>query len=97
MYNPALPMTMKFVGEQFCGDNREQMMLVGKIPEDSEHRPEIIFRGNGTDEAFHIRLDMEAEFIERWANSQNMTTSRSGYPGDGTSIDIDEPFIIRYL
>ena len=95
MYNPDLPLTMKFVGQEFCGDNREQMMVVGKIPADSEERPEIIFRGNGTDEAFHIRIDVDAEFVERWANQQNATTGAAGYPGDGTSVDRDEPFVIR--
>ena len=95
MYNPDLPMTLKFVGQEFCGDNQDQMLVVGKIPADSEERPEIIFRGNGTDEAFHIRLDVDAEYVERWANSQNATTGAAGYPGDGTSVDRDEPFVIR--
>ena len=61
VYNPTLPMVMKFKGVSFCDDNREQMMIVGKIPADSELRPEIIFRGNGTDEAFHFRIDVDAE------------------------------------
>ena len=61
VYNPTLPLVMKFKGVSFCGDNREQMMVVGKIPAESEERPEIVFRGNGTDEAFHFRIDVDAE------------------------------------
>ena len=61
VYNPTLPMVMKFKGVSFCDDNREQMMVVGKIPADSEERPEFVFRGNGTDEAFHFRIDVDAE------------------------------------
>jgi len=95
VYNPTLPMVMKFKGVSFCDDNREQMMIVGKIPADSELRPEIIFRGNGTDEAFHFRIDVDAEFVERWANRDNTTVGKQGNPGDGTSIDRDEPFVIR--
>ena len=61
VYNPTLPKVMKFKGVSFCDDNREQMMVVGKIPADSEERPEFVFRGNGTDEAFHFRIDVDAE------------------------------------
>jgi hypothetical protein len=32
--------------------------------------PEIIFHGNGTDEAFHAKLNTASRFIERWAKSQ---------------------------
>jgi hypothetical protein len=67
---------MKFMGPVFCGDNRDQIMVVGKIPAGSEERPEIVFRGNGTDEAFHIRIDADREFVELWANSQNTTVAR---------------------
>jgi hypothetical protein len=70
-------MTMKFKGPEFCGDNRDQIMVVGKIPTKGKKQPEIVFRGNGTDEAFHIRIDADREFVERWANAQNTTTNRS--------------------
>ena len=71
------------------------MMVVGKIPADSVERPEIVFRGNGTDEAFHFRIDADGEFVERWASSQDVKTPTLGVPGDGTSIDREEPFVLR--
>jgi hypothetical protein len=93
-YNPSLPLVMAFPGQEFCGDNRERMMVVGKIPADSEERPEIVFRGNGTDEAFHLRINVDSEYVERWANVQNATVGRAGEAGDGTSVDRDEPFVL---
>ena len=35
------------------------------------------------------------EYVKRWAFTQNVTTGLVGQPGDGTTIDIDEPFILR--
>ena len=35
-------------------------------------------------------------FVERWANRENATVGKQGNPGDGTSIDRDEPFVIRW-
>ena len=69
-------------------------MVVGKIPADSEERPEIVFRGNGTDEAFHLRINVDSEYVERWANVQNATVGRAGEAEDGTSVDRDEPFVL---
>ena len=85
---------MKFPGPQFCGDSRDLLMVVGKIPSDSEEAPQIVFLGNGTDEAFHVRIDVDSKFVERWASSQNVTVARMGEPGDGISIDRDEPFVL---
>ena len=93
-YNPNLPLDMKFPGPEFCGDNRKRMMVVGKIPANSRDMPEIVFRGADTDEAYHLRIDAQGEFVERWAVVQNTTSARAGSPGDGTSIDMDEPFTL---
>ena len=61
VYNPTLPMVMKFKGVEFCEDNQQQLLIVGRMPLDGRDRPEIIFRGTSTDEAFHIRIDVDAE------------------------------------
>ena len=61
VYNPTLPMVMKFKGREFCEENQQQMLVVGRMPLLSGDKPELIFRGNGTDEAFHIRIDLDAE------------------------------------
>ena len=95
MYNPSLPLKMKFPGDDFC-DGEGKMLVVGKIPADGEDVPEIIFQGNGTDEAFHVQINHEQEFVARWGVVNNVSLGRSGEPGDGTTIDIDEPFILRF-
>ena len=33
IYNPVLPLKMKFPGPEFCSDNGDIMMIVGSIPE----------------------------------------------------------------
>ena len=53
-------MVMKFKGVEFCDENQQQMLLVGRMPLVTGDKPELIFRGNGTDEAFHIRIDLDA-------------------------------------
>ena len=65
VYNPKLPLVMKFKGSEFCEENQQQMLLVGRMPLVIGEKPEIIFRGNGTDEAYHVRIDLDAG----WENS----------------------------
>ena len=84
---------MKFPGEEFC-DGEGKMLVVGKIPVDAEDVPEIIFQGNGTDEAFHVQINHELEFVQRWGVVNNVSQGTTGEAGDGTTIDIDEPFIL---
>ena len=33
IYNPKLPLNMKFPGPEFCSDNGDIMMIVGSVPE----------------------------------------------------------------
>ena len=86
---------MKFPGEEFC-DGEGKMLVVGKIPVDAEDLPEIIFQGNGTDEAYHVQINHELEFVQRWGVVNNVSQGTTGEAGDGTTIDIDEPFILRF-
>ena len=72
-------------------------MIVGRIPEDGKELPEFGFLSDGIDEAFHLQIDPDNEFLARWAVVANVTTSVIGEPGDGTTIDRDEPFVIRCL
>ena len=57
---------------------------------------EIIFATDGINEAFHIVVDIKNEVVQRWAVVNNETQEILGEPGEGTSIDLDEPFVIRY-
>ena len=88
---------MKFPGPEFCEDNNQKLMIVGRIPEDGKELPEFGFLSDGIDEAFHLQIDPDNEFLARWAVVANVTTSVIGEPGDGTTIDRDEPFVIRCL
>ena len=88
---------MKFPGPEFCGDNNQKLMIIGRIPEDGKELPEFAFLSEGIDEAFHLQIDPDNEFLARWAVVTNLTTSVIGKPGDGTTIDRDEPFVLRCI
>ena len=94
-YNPSLPLRMSFPGPTFCGDNSQKLMIVGRIPLDGEEMAEVAFLSVGIDEAFHLRIDPDQEYLERWGVVDNVTTQLSGEPYEGTTIDRDEPFVIR--
>ena len=40
-------------------------------------------------------VDIKNEVVQRWAVVNNETQEILGEPGEGTSIDLDEPFVIR--
>ena len=85
------------------------MLVVGSIPSGGKNPLEIIFQGEGPKEAFHVLVDPgdkknhieyllfppEQEFIQRWAVPENITSGLIGEPGEGTTIDLDEPFLLR--
>ena len=48
------------------------------------------------DESFHILIDIANDVITRWGVFENVTQELLGQPGEGTSIDFDEPFVIRF-
>ena len=86
---------MKFPGPEFCGDNNQKLMIVGRIPDDGKDLPEFAFLSDGINEAFHLQIDPDNEFLARWAVVANVTTPTIGEPGEGTTIDRNEPFVIR--
>ena len=95
LYDASLPLRMKFPGAQFCEDG-QIMLLVGRVPEDSKAPLEVIFRGEEDKEAFHVLVDPRRNFIQRWAVPVNVTEGLTGEPGEGTTIDLDEPFLFRF-
>ena len=56
----------------------------------------MIYQGEGQDESFHILIDIERDMISRWGVFQNITQEMQGSPGEGTSIDHEEPFVMRF-
>ena len=56
----------------------------------------MVYRAEGLDESFHIAVDIKNDVITRWAVAENITQEVQGRPGEGTSIDFDEPFVMRF-
>ena len=71
-------------------------MIVGSVPLKAKRDLEVYFATNGTDEAFHICVKLDQEYVKRWGVHNNITEDLQGEPGDGTTIDRDEPFIMRF-
>lgn len=57
----------------------------------------VIFAADGIDEALHVEFDVKAEVVRRWSVYENVTGEIFGAAGDGTSIDLEEPFVIRLV
>ena len=84
------------VPEDLCGDEEQIMLLVGRITSESKKPLEIAFLGGEQPkEAFHVLVDPVQEFIQRWAVPEDVPADVAGEPGDGTTIDLDEPFLLR--
>ena len=56
----------------------------------------MVYKTGGLDESFHILIDIANDVITRWGVYENVTQELLGQPGEGTSIDFDEPFVIRF-
>ena len=48
------------------------------------------------DESFHILIDLKLDMIQRWGTFDGLR-EEAGEPGEGTTIDIDEPFMLRWV
>ena len=96
IYNPRLPLSMVFPGYEFCLNNGDLFIIVGEIPAKSRSNLEIIFAtDNSNYEAFHFKIDVENDVIQRWGVVDNVTENLMGSRLEGTTIDFDEPFMIR--
>ena len=96
IYNPRLPLSMVFPGYEFCLNNGDLLLIVGEIPSRSKSDLEIIFATRKTTfEAVHFKIDIENDVIQRWGLVDNVTENLLGAPMEGTTIDYDEPFMIR--
>lgn len=96
-YNPKLPLKIRFPGPEFCEDNGDILMIVGEIKEKSRKPFEVVFETGTTNEAFHMKIDLANDVIQRWNIFNNFTSEIQGKPFEGTTIDRDEPFMLRYM
>ena len=48
------------------------------------------------DESFHILIDLKLDMIQRWGTFGDLREG-AGQPREGTTIDKDEPFMLRWV
>ena len=70
-------------------------MLIGYIPKTVRYVPALLVASNMSNEGIHINLNLKNQVIERYSVSNGTKSSIDGLPGDGTSIDYDEPFVLN--
>ena len=71
-------------------------MIVGEVKAKSKKPFEVVFETGTTNEAFHMKIDLANDVIQRWNIFDNITSEILGQPFEGTTIDRDEPFMLRY-
>lgn len=94
-YNPKLPVTIPFP-EDACGREGFGVMVVGKINSDKEESSaDFVFKTTNDDEAYHVAIALGYNTIFRYSVKNGTVAKVFGTAGDGTTIDLDEPFIMR--
>ena len=93
LYSPSIPTSLMLHAGGICGDDFK-ILIVGTVPENSGKHPEIVITGPNNTEALHIKLGVLEEVVWRWAVPTNVSVGNVGEDGDGTTIDLDEPFLI---
>ena len=71
-------------------------MAVGKIlSEKTKSSADFIFKTIDNDEAFHVQIALGDKTVYRYAIRNGSYSEVFGKPNDDTTIDLDEPFIVR--
>lgn len=70
-------------------------MIIGNIPKTVRSVPALLVASNMSNEGIHINLNLKNKVIERYSVVNGTKSSIDGLPGDGTSIDYDEPFVLN--
>ena len=94
LYSPSMPATLSIPTGGICGDDLK-MLIVGSVPKDGEDYPEIIVSGPNGTEALHVKIGVVEDVVWRWAVVTDVAVDNVGTEGDGTTIDFDEPFMIK--
>ena len=106
-YNPPVPYKMSWP-DGFC-DGAQKLLLVGNVVKDHRRPklPEIFLQGEKEEyHVLHLALNPEKELISRWptklffsplcrwAVDNGSVVEQQGEEGEGTSIDLEEPFVL---
>ena len=71
-------------------------MVVGRILSDKQKSSaNLVFKTKDDDEAFHVEIALGEKTVYRYAIKDETYSKIFGKAGDGTTIDLEEPFIIR--
>ena len=97
LFSPRLPAIVSIPPSGMCGD-MVKLMVVGKIPTKARKDLEIVVNSKDLTEAIHVQISLKKKGVWIWSVIDNNGTIDGliGQEGEGSSIDYDEPFMIKY-
>ena len=96
-YNPDLPVVIPFP-ETACSREGFGVMVVGKIhSEEVDSSADFVFKTSDDDEAFHVAIAIGYNTVYRYAVKNGTVSKAFGAAGDGTTVDLDEPFVLKIV
>lgn len=96
-FGPRIPARLPFPGPGFCqAEQKQVMMAIGRVTSTGKRNPtDISFLTEEGDEGFHARISLGDSAVYGWRSANGSVDNFYGSPGDGTSIDLNEPFVLK--
>jgi hypothetical protein len=95
LFNPRTPALLPLPEGGVCGQGLK-LLVVGNIPAGGSALPELAVKAGLVDEALHVTVGLEEEVVRRWSVVNGTSVGLQGEAGDGTTVDVEEPFVITY-
>lgn len=93
-YSPVLPFELKFP-ENLCSSGYS-LTIVGKLTSNSPgETADITFTTKNGDEALHVKIDLHENVVYRYYVREGVINKMEGAPGDGTTFDLNEIFMLN--
>ena len=69
-------------------------MLLGSVATGARKLPELVLRTSSGDSVLGLRLDPGRDYLRRWSRVGGQVVLEQGKPGEGSSIDLGEDFLL---
>lgn len=78
------------------GSGKEPNFFLSYQSSFSDNSLSSFFKYFYQDESFHVLIDLKLDMIQRWGTYDGLREG-AGEPGEGTTIDTDEPFMLKWV
>lgn len=95
-YGQKMPSSLPFPGHEFCAGGNTVLSAIGKVTTERRgYTADIAILTKSGDEALHVKIALGDRTVYRYFTVGGKVMGLQGQSGDGTSIDLNEPFVIR--